>query len=181
MDVSAFYYLSYPETDEDEGGVAYGEDRRELDALLADPAPVTNWPTLQLTLRDGVFQDLQADNLGLKLCSERLRAAVESASVPEDGLEWLPVSITDPASGETRQYFALHALHHRWEVLDPERSIMAAPDSVVKAVLRREEASKYRVLVVPGGSFRFCVAEEVRKAVKKAKCTGVGFSKVAMT
>lgn len=174
--VSGFFFLHL--RDEADVAVAHGSDDPQLDEVLAEPGLVEDWKPLEVVVREGSPADYLANNVGVRLCSKRLRTAIDAASADADQLQWLDAQVIDE-SGNVRTYYVLH-FPTLPDVLDPDRTIKSRGWFVVKPVIARSRVGTHRVFSFPGGTSRMIVAEDVRKAIEKAGCTGVDFAAVAL-
>ena len=151
---------------------ACGDDNFDRDRLLAEPGRVEDWPGLPLSL-EGAALDYLPNNVGVRLCSTRLRDVVEAVRDRDDSMQWLSVSVTDP-DGTVLPYWALHFVRHP-EVLHEERTIRARGDFVVKPVVDSTRAARHQLFAFPGATTRMIVSQRARDAIVDAGCTGVVF------
>jgi hypothetical protein len=131
-------------------------------------------PTFQL--RGGPVADYQPENIGLPLCSERLRDIIEMHRHPSDLIEWLPVEV----KGENASY-PYHILHllEELDVIDPSRSIIDARGGVVKPHVKVTKVGKHQIFRYKGGGdTTVCLSDRVRLAILNEGCTGCYFSKL---
>jgi hypothetical protein len=173
--VSEFFFVHL--LDREGVPVAYGAYDPDRDKRLVEPGWVERWATLELQVTSSEPTDYLANNVGVRLCSARLRDAVELNRGADDELQWLEARVVD-ASGVEHEYFVLH-LPLQPDVLDPQRTIRAGGWFVVKPVLSVVRVGSHRVLSFPGAATRLIVSETVKAAIVKEGCTGVDFSKVA--
>ena len=173
---ASFYFLDV--RDVADAPVAYGTDDPVGDGLLAEPGRPDHWPRLDLTVDEGVPTDYLANNLGVRLCSPRLRAILDQAAGPADELQWLDARVIDEHG--SRPY---HVLHFPTvpDVLDRERTIWVDDELVVMPVIASGKVADHRIFTIPGGGGRIIVANDVRLAIRAARCTGITFSRVAVT
>lgn len=162
--------------DEDWAGVALGRDDPELDDILADPTPVESWVPPQMVVYAGEMTDYLPSNVGMRLISKKLRAAMESAA-PGAGVEWLAASVTDNDSHASSEYWVLHPIEVL-DVLDRAASDIARADFVVKPVLDSGKLNGASVFIFSEGDQRVVVSSEVRRSIEAAGCTGVGFTEI---
>ena len=156
-------------------GVAYDAAGSTL-FLLPDEGRAEGWMPKVLGLREGGYADYLASELGCRLCSERLKGILEEGASELDVLQWLEVEVTK--GEEKRRYYILH-FPMPPDVLDGSRTLYAAADVVVKAVLSKDRAEGHRVFGFPkAGMLRTIVSKEVKRAIEAAKCTGLSFSKM---
>jgi hypothetical protein len=171
----SFFFLQL--LDVDGAPVACGRDDPELDALLEEPGVVTQWDRLELTTESTALTDYLANDLGVRLCSLRMREVVDACVGEANDIQWLEAVVTDP-TGCVVPYWVLHvAAHH--DVLDPARTITARGGRfVVKPVIDTGRAEGHRVFAFPGASTRLVVSGDVRDALQTARCTGIDFAPV---
>ena len=172
-----YFYLHW--RDEEGASVAEGDDDPELDMILDEPATVDEWSGLELRLPSGGLTDYLANDVGVRLCSLRLRDLIESHRSATDEVQWLQAQVLD-SSGQGHPYFVLHFVSHP-DVLDRERTITARDDFVVKAVLDRNRVAGHNVFAFPGAEIRVIVSGVLRHAILAAGCTGVDFSELPIT
>ena len=140
--------------------------------------PVDHWSSVELSLRDGGSADYLANNMGLHLCSEKLRNTIEHVRPDSDCVQWLDAVVSD--GHESRQYHVLH-FPVDYPVVDESKSIMAGP-MVVKPVLLASVVANRHIFTLPsspGG--RLFVSERLKDTIVQANCTGMGFSKVSVS
>ncbi|MCA9007090.1 MAG: hypothetical protein KDA70_17580 [Planctomycetaceae bacterium] len=136
---------------------------------------VENWKPLKLKLVEGIFSDYLANDLGVRLCSERLKNLFDCHASSGDELQWLPVEVTGE-NGSSETYEILH-FPNPPDILDKNKSIYAL-DSVVKPVLSKTAVSGHQVFAYPhAGELRLFVSETVKTAIKTEGCTGMELSK----
>ena len=169
-----FFYLHWHE--DEMLGVGYAPDDPALDDLLAESEPVLHWRPIAFVLKGGGFADYQANNLGVRVCSEKLMGIIERARAEVDDLQWLAAAVK-AHDGETRPYFVLH-VPASYDVLDRKRTIFAGGDFVVRACLDVAAVARYRVFSLPGDTLRLILAGEVKDAIESAHCNGMEFSRV---
>ena len=154
---------------DDTRGVAVSSSN---DTLLLPEGEIVNWVELILELEDGVYADYQANDLGARLCSARMRAVLEKSAGDADRLQWLPVRVN--CDGQSRDYYILHFPDPR-PVLDKKASIMV-DDFVVKSVLSSSLLVNRRVFThEEGGNLPLYVSDEVAERLQEEGCTGIEF------
>ena len=163
--------------DEDWAGVALGRDNPELDDILAAAGPVENWEAPRLDVWSGEMTDYLPSNIGLRLCSARLKDAIDSAANNPQHLEWLPAPVVASETGATHPYAVLH-LTEILDVLNTNESVMARQDFVLTPVLDSSKLNGESIFIFSGGDQRVVVSAGVRRAIMEAECTGVGFIEV---
>lgn len=155
-------------------GVAFA-DREEL-FFLPDPGIVKDWEPMTLELRDGEFADFQADNLGCRLCSDRLKRILEEHASPDDDLQWLPVTVRQ--GRKRRAYWILH-FPNPPDIVNKKKSVYDY-GSLTDLVLLESRIGGHQVFSYPtGGQLPLLISEKVKRAIQAARCTGMEFYRVA--
>ena len=174
----AFFQMMYAEEEKySPAGVAYGPEDAGLFVVPRSGVPVDRWRLLELALRDGEFTDYLANDMGVRLCSERLRACIEEVRRERDAVQWLEAGVSD--TRQTRQYHVLH-FPIDYPVVNESKSIMAGP-VVVKPVLLASGVRNRDIFALPNAPGRtLFVSETLKDAILEANCTGMGFTKVSV-
>ena len=155
-------------------GVAYVLDKKKDLFCLPYFGPVADWQPRALELREGECADYLANDLGCRLCSERLKNILDSEASPSDVLQWLPAEVR--CAGITHKYWILH-FPSPPDVLDKNRTKFA-DRFVVMPVLSKEAVADHRVFIYPeAGEHRMFVAEPVKRIIDASGCTGMEFSR----
>lgn len=173
--MAGFFFLHL--RDVAEAPVAYGTDDPARDRLLDEPGRPDHWPLLDLTVDEGVPTDYLANNVGVRLCSPRLRAILDGGAGPADELQWLDARVIDHHGSQP-----YHVLHFPTvpDVLDRDRTIWVDDELVVSPVIASGKVADHRIFTIPGGGGRVIVASAVRHAIRAARCTGISFSSVVV-
>jgi hypothetical protein len=172
-------YFQFLFIEDDRLGVAFAPGDRVRDDVFTKATPIAEWSSIAFELRDGAPADYQANDLGVRLCSEKLRRILDSKLAPNDSVQWLPARVRETAASPESEYFILHLPGTR-DILDTRRSIFA-DDFIVKAVLRSERLQRHSVVGLPSDSPRFFVSDEVRASVEEAGCSGAEFAPAPIT
>lgn len=176
--MSVFHLLDAEERDYAPAGIAYGPDGGELTVLPPSGTKVTHWIPLELVLRDGGFADNLANDMGLRLFSDKLRTIIDEVRSEQDVVQWLDATVFD--GNEVRPYHVLH-FPVDFPVVDEARSIMAGK-MVVKPVLLTSAVRGRNVFTLPEThARRLFVSQKLRDAIREVNCTGVDFSKVPLS
>ena len=172
--MQTYYQLLFQE--EDALGVAHAPTPTQ-GLILPSLGLVESWKPLQFWLKDGKYPDYLANDLGYRLCSERLRGILDRYASPIDLLQWLEAEIR--STTDSRKYYILH-FPNSPNVLDPNRTIVAG-NFVVKAVLSKCAVDGHHVFGYPNcGQLPLFVSDDVRQAIKKEKCIGIHIAGVPM-
>ena len=173
--MTQFYAILFRESDR--FGVAYGPEDPPME-YLPEKGIVKAWRPFVLRVKNGDYSDYLANDMGFRLCSEKLKSTLQENASPLDAIQWLDVLVTKQR--ETRDYFILH-FPSPADALDRNKTIFSGDnrDFVVKPVLSRSAAERHRVFTGLGcGQIRLFVAEGVKSVIKAQRCTGIEFSKL---
>lgn len=168
------YYASW--LDQPWVPVAVGTDDPQRDRQLASSSRVEEWHELALVSDADDLVDYLPNNVGVRLCSPRMRAAIDSSVGPLDKLQWLPATVSD-RSGTTNPYSVLH-LPGPHDFLDEAESVVVG-DFVVKPVFSWAKVRGRTVLRVPESTVTLIVTDAVRDSLLTAACSGIDFEKAA--
>ena len=170
--MTTYYHVS--RHDDGTLGVAYTVEKLPL-LFFPDHGRVEKWVERVLELRQGTFSDYLSTNYASRVCSERLRAILDSHATKEDPLQWLRVKVC--SAGEERPYFILH-FPEPPDVLDEEACVWFRGEILIKPVFSRARLVRHNVFTFPGetGVYLF-VSEEVKRSIESAGCTGIQFSR----
>jgi hypothetical protein len=171
--MAPYFYLSPHESPH--VGVALATNPAILERLR-DPGLQATWRTPSFRLSTGVFADLMPSNASVPLCSERLRALLDSLRDVRDELVWLPADVSNE-TGDQRRYFLLLAGADP-HVLDKARTLWAGGDFVVRAVIDLPAARGHRVFSFEPFSGRVIVAAQVKETLEAQGITGVDYAPV---
>jgi hypothetical protein len=171
-DVPWWFLVPVDEDGRDDVGVARplnADPVRDLEQRheMLDGKRVTDWREPEYRLEGGGFGDYPRESRGYRLCSDRLRTAIDAAKADADPLEWLPARVTDD-EGETRSYWVLNLLRH------PATKIAGLEDfdwQRLREANREGRLDAYTVMPGPGfGLVSFLVRDEARAVIVEAGC-----------
>ncbi len=178
--MSQFFGLSFSEDKEEIYGVAYAPEESPLLLLPRSGEPVKCWEPLRFTLRDGTFSDYQANDAGVRLCSEKMKDVIEESRTEEDCIQWLQVLLGGESNDE-RIYYLLH-FPVDFDILDRKQTVYADDDFIVKPVFDGLALQSHAIVTLPHSyGIQVYASEELKSMIEKAACTDVSFSKVPMT
>ena len=174
------YYLHYVEEKEYEPyGVTYAPDDTDLFIFPPSGEFVAEWSCLKFTLKEGDFADYLTNDLGVRLCSEKLRKIIEGMLSTEDRIQFLE-SIVINDQNEVRVYSILH-FPVNFQIINKDKSIMAGPDVVVKPVLKKDAITHLNIFTLPNEDGRTTfVSKSLKEAIEANHCSGLTFSKVSV-
>lgn len=168
-----FYYVHW--ADKPGHAVATGTVDREVDDRLIAGGSIQQWDAPTFRLNAGVAVDYLANSSAWRLCSQRLRALLDSNRGDRDVLQWLPVSVVD-AAGVDLRYWVLH-FPEVPDVIHKTRSVFSG-SVLVKACIDTGLAAGHRVFTLSRYGDYLVVADQVKTAVTQAGCTGIEFSRM---
>jgi hypothetical protein len=157
-------------------GVAYLRDYTEL-SLLPEQGWVGEWETPYLSLRNGIYTDYLAANIGCRLCSKKLRDILERCKSEKDVLQWLSADV-ESETGETRRYYILH-FPELEDLLDKTKSKYVR-NIVTKRIIDTKACAGREIFSYMGGySLSFVVSQKVKEELKNAKCSGLMYRQIS--
>ena len=123
-----------------------------------------------------------ADDLGVPLFSEKVRNIIDELMTGEEGIEWYEVPVVQ--SRNQYHYFA-PKFTRTLDVLNEDSSLYGVNKSIlIKAVLSTEKVKKYSIVPIVGSSeafffpTRIAISDTVKRALKKARVSGISFSPI---
>ena len=128
------------------------------------------------------LDDYIADDLGVPLFSEQVRNIIDELMTGEEGIEWYEVPVVQ--SRNQYRYFA-PKFTRTLDILNEDSSLYGVNKSIlIKAVLSTEKIKKYSIVPIVGSSeafffpTRIAISDRVKKALKKARMSGISFSPI---
>ena len=128
------------------------------------------------------LDDYIADDLGVPLFSEQVRNIINELMTGEEGIEWYEVPVVQ--SRNQYRYFA-PKFTRTLDILNEDSSLYGVNKSIlIKAVLSTEKIKKYSIVPIVGSSeafffpTRIAISDRVKKALKKARVSGISFSPI---
>ena len=128
------------------------------------------------------LDDYIADDLGVPLFSEQVRNIIDELMTGEEGIEWYEVPVVQ--SRNQYRYFA-PKFTRTLDILNEDSSLYGVNKSIlIKAVLSTEKIKKYSIVPIVGSSetfffpTRIAISDRVKKALKKARVSGISFSPI---
>ena len=123
-----------------------------------------------------------ADDLGVPLFSEQARNIIDELMTSEEGIEWYEVPVVQ--SRNQYRYFA-PKFTRALDVLNEDSSLYGVNKSIlIKAVLSTEKIKEYSIVPIVGSSeafffpTRIAISDRVKKALEKARVSGISFSPI---
>ncbi len=160
-------------------GVAYAADG--VDGLkLREAGTVTEWAPVAFEIRHGKWEgppgDFVHNNLGWRLCSERLKELLDSLRSDVDRLQWLPAFVTD-LNGKRTRHFILH-FSESPDVLNlaPGETIYDEKSGVlIRPSISLEKAKSYRLFNIRGLDVATIMHQSLKRAAATAGMEGIEF------
>jgi hypothetical protein len=177
---SVVYSMSFPEEEEDYApfGVAYLNSSRSNPSLPENGKQPGKWKALQMNLRDGNFADYLANELGGRLCSQRLKDVVEANKSPDDSIAWLAAYVV--SATERRPYWFLR-FPKNLNILDREKTKFVG-SLIIKPAFNKACMQKHNVFGLPAEkSNRIYVSSSMKAAIELEDLTGLSFSAKRLT
>ena len=123
-----------------------------------------------------------ADDLGVPLFSEQARNIIDELMTSEEGIEWYEVPVVQ--SRNRYRYFA-PKFTRTLDILNEDSSLYGVNKSIlIKAVLSTEKIKEYSIVPIVGSSeafffpTRIAISDRVKKALEKARVSGISFSPI---
>lgn len=157
------------------GGVAYAESARDF-VYLGTRSWKDEWVPIHFELREGEITDYMPVNLGLRVCSIRLKELFDQTKGPRDVLEWLDVRIV-----YEKRRIPYHVLHFPdpQDLLNERETLFAANGVVVKPVFSPSKICGHKIFSFGEGNTYLVIADDVRRAMMALELdTGVEFAPV---
>ena len=181
--MGSFFAMHHAENEEyDPYGVAYAPESTDLFLLPVSGNKVTKWKLLDLMLKEGKFADYLSNDLGARLCSEKLMNIIEKNRSPQDILQWLESIVFSETYDEQRSYYVLH-FPVNYSILDMNKSIIAGGGKmIVKPVFCLAAVKDHSIFTLPNEAGRRCyVSEKLKSLIEAEECSGLAFTKVAVS
>ena len=128
------------------------------------------------------LDDYIADDLGVPLFSEQVRNIIDELMTGEEGIEWYEVPVVQ--SRNQYRYFA-PKFTRTLDILNEDSSLYGVNKSIlIKAVLSTEKIKEYSIVPIVGSSeafffpTRIAISDRVKKALEKARVSGISFSPI---
>ena len=173
--MNKYYYMHY--TDDESFGMSYAENEDIF--VLPETGEVKSWNIIRFTIKDGFYNDYLPNDLGLRLCSEKLRNIIDENKSIYDNIQWLKAIVKD-INGNEFIYYLLH-FPIQYDVLDLNKTLFVGNNLIVKAVLNKSKINAHKVFSFPtAGNSRFIISEDIRKNIEVNNCIGINYSKVPL-
>ena len=131
---------------------------------------------------EDIWEDFLCNEFAIPILSEKLKSIIESELTGEEAVDWISAKIH--GNGECRTYYILR-FNKILDVLDEEHSMFNSnPGTLIVPCFSLKKIKNYTVFHIPDEEAfiwkiqsSFVLSEKLKKAIQKAKITGVTFSK----
>ena len=130
-------------------------------------------------MRNGVFKDYTGTDAH-PIFSKKFRDIINEF-VPKDKLEWIHIKVKDK-DGTIKDAYVPRFIPkpHMFEVLNEELTVLTDLGELMVPRLSTEKTKDKHFIRLFENSYINYVSEDLKKAIQKAKLTGVKFEKVKM-
>jgi hypothetical protein len=165
-----YFYLSG--VDNSKFGVAIAPKDIDL-FLLPAQGEVQGWKIFEMRHTTGLFVDYMANDLGLRLCSPKLRKIIDETTGTSDIRQWLEVKIK--YDDRMISYFILH-FPDGFVKLNRKKTVYGPMETIIKAVFDGNEASLRTLFTYKGSSTQIlAISEVLQKKIIDSECVGIEF------
>lgn len=138
-----------------------------------------------LSVLNDVWLDYQPNSFAWPLMSERLMSTIEVNLIGNEQIDWIECKVK--SENEERIYFILR-FNKMLDVLDMQKTIFAADtDLIIRPVFANSKISSYGIFPAPSShnlwkiTSRIYISDTLKKAIQKAKLTGIDFEKTRIS
>lgn len=132
-----------------------------------------------------IWLDYQPNSLAWPLMSERLKSLIEANLLGNEQIDWIECKVKN--GSEERTYFILR-FNKMLDVLDMQKTIFVqGTDHIIRPVFASSKISAYNTFSKPSShdlwkiTSGLYVSDVLRKAIHKAKLTGMDFEKTTVS
>ncbi len=164
-------------------GVALTDDEVDRRFLLLDRGIVTEWTPVEFCIQHGEWEgeagDFVQNDLGWRLCSQRMKNLLDGQLSDTDKIQWLPSYLTDLV-GQRTQHFVLHFPEIPDILnLDAGETIYHKESEVlIRPCISLEKAEGHRIFNIRGLQSATIVHASVKEAIEAARMQGVEFHSI---
>jgi hypothetical protein len=164
-------------------GVALSDDEVDRVLLLWDRGVVTEWTPVEFCIQYGEWEgragDFVPNDLGWRLCSQRMQKLLDDLRSDADKVQWLPSYVTD-LDGRRTKHFVLH-FPETSDILnlEPGETIYDEESEVlIRPCISLEKAEGRRIFNIRGLQSATIVHASVKKALEESGIEGVEFHSI---
>lgn len=132
-----------------------------------------------------VWLDYQPNSLAWPLMSEKLKSVIEANLTGNEQIDWIACNIKN--GNDEKPYFVLR-FNKMFDVLDIQKTMFVqGTDHIIRPVFATSKISSYNIFTKPSShdlwkiTSGLYVNEALKKAIQKAKLTGVDFEKISVS
>jgi hypothetical protein len=156
-------------------GVAYVDESFSSIMVSENGIRVKNWKILEFELRKGIFTDYLPNNVGARMCSQKLRCIIDDIRTLRDDIQWLDAIVK--SSNITKIYYILH-FPRLYKVLDLKYSVFDE-DGLIKPILRADAFKERHLCSIPDKyGVQWYISKQLKEQIVKAKCSCISFTKM---
>lgn len=154
-----------------------GELPEDFDCLLTVKEAHEQIKHPTLTVAEGTLLDFLPAALSWHIISRKTRAIFDAYRLSDDTFDWHPVDVR--YKGMSVPYYAIWFSEYRDVLKHEECTFVPGTDYLRRIVLSSEKLLTMTVATVEKGNYsgRWFIAEELKKAIEKHRCTGFFFEK----
>jgi hypothetical protein len=132
-----------------------------------------------------IWLDYQPNSLAWPLMSERLKSVIEANLTGNEQIDWIECKVKN--GSEERTYFILR-FNKMLDVLDMQKTMFVqGTDHIIRPVFASSKINAYSVFSKPSShdlwkiTSGLYVSDTLKKAIQKAKLTGMDFEKTSVS
>src|SRR5690606_17983105 len=132
-----------------------------------------------------IWLDYQPNSLAWPLMSERLKSVIEANLTRNEQIDWIECKVKN--GNEERLYFILR-FNKMLDVLDMQKTMFVqGTDHIIRPVFASSKISSYSIFSKPSShdlwkiTSGLYVSDALKKAIQKAKLTGIDFEKTTVS
>jgi hypothetical protein len=132
-----------------------------------------------------IWIDYQPNSLAWPLMSERLKSVIEVNLIGNEQIDWIECKVKN--GNEERTYFILR-FNKMLDVLDMQKTMFVqGTDHIIRPVFASSKINAYSVFSKPSShdlwkiTSGLYVSDTLKKAIQKAKLTGMDFEKTSVS
>lgn len=138
-----------------------------------------------LSALNEVWLDYQPNSLAWPLMSERFKLVIEANLTGSEQIDWIESKVKNGSEEQT--YFILR-FNKKLDVLDMQKTMFVqGTDHIIRPVFASSKISSYSIFSMPSShdlwkiTSGIYVSDALKKAIQKAKLTGLDFEKTTVS
>jgi len=132
-----------------------------------------------------IWLDYQPNSLAWPLMSEKLKSVIDANLIGNEQIDWIECKVKN--GSEERTYFILR-FNKMLDVLDMQKTMFVqGTDHIIRPVFASSKISAYSIFSKPSShdlwkiTSGLYVSDGLKKAIQKAKLTGMDFEKTSVS